>query len=189
MLKPRAVTTHRHRMGRAHGSVSHERLQNRLHEAVLRVADQPFAVRPEIGQSALAVPDGDGWARRDSIRARHTAKGFDRAQAGRQPSLRARLLYGVEIDAAVGGKPGHQFAQMFLIADVAGAGRVPEMHDPNAPWAGHVFGQTQTVSGKKNGSVTERPDVSALKPPESQPKGRCTQDGDQRDCNSTASGE
>ena len=78
--------------------------------------------------------------------------------------MSARLLDRVEIHAIGAREMLHELAQVFLIADVAGAGRVPEMHDPDTARSGQRWRQAQNIAGKQRRLITERTDVSALKP-------------------------
>ena len=161
---PRAIAADRHGVSGADRAIAFERLKNRLDKAVLRIADQPFAVRPEIRQFALMVPDRDRRAGGDPFGTRQTAKGFDRTQGGRQLSVGARLLDRIEVHAIGARELIHELGQVFLIADIAGAGRVPEMHDPDTSRSGQRWRQAQNITGKQRRLITERTDVSALKP-------------------------
>lgn len=62
---PRTITTHRHRMGRIDRPTSAQCLENRLDEAVARIAGQAFTVRAEVRQLAAAIPDRHRWAGRN----------------------------------------------------------------------------------------------------------------------------
>ena len=75
----------------------------------------------------------------------------------------------VEIHAAGARKMLHQFGQVLLITDVAGAGGVPEVHDPDTPRPREFCREVQHDTCKQRGFVTERADVSPLKPPIASP--------------------
>lgn len=66
---------------------------------------------------------------------------------------------------ALAGEAFDQLAEVLLVADVAGAGRVPEMHQADRPRPGQLGRQAQAVAGEQGGLLAERADVADLEPP------------------------
>ncbi|MCY1435078.1 hypothetical protein D9M71_511580 [compost metagenome] len=96
-------------------------------------------------------------------------QGFEGAQVGRQCAAGARLLHGIE-NHALRGKALDQLAQVLLVANVAGAGRVPEMYQADRPRPGQLWWQAKAVAGKKRGLVIERAQVTPLEPVVGEPE-------------------
>ena len=160
---PRAITTHRQSVDGIHRTILAQGLQDRLDKAVAGVAGQAFAVGAEVRQFAAAVPDRYGGAGGDLLGAWEEFEGFEVAQGAGQLALAAGLLHRVELHA-LWPVVLEQFGEVLLITDVAGAGRVPEMHHANRPGAGQVLGKAQGVTGKHRRVRTEGPQVASLEP-------------------------
>lgn len=77
--------------------------------------------------------------------------------------MAAGLLYCVELDA-LRYVFIDQFGKVLLVADVARARRVPEMHQADRAGAGQVGGQAQGVAGKYRGVLAEGSQETALEP-------------------------
>lgn len=104
-----------------------EGLQDRLDEAVAGIAREPLAVGPEIRKFAASIPDSDGRRGRYLLGTGQGVEGFHFAQVVGQLAVAAGLLQGVEL-YALGRVVLDQLAQVLLVADIARAGRVPEVH-------------------------------------------------------------
>lgn len=57
----------------------------------------------------------------------------------------------------------YQVAQVLLVADIARARRVPEMHHPDRAGAGQLGRQLQLAAVEQRGLVVERAQVAGLK--------------------------
>ncbi|MCY1403761.1 hypothetical protein D9M71_189520 [compost metagenome] len=90
-------------------------------------------------------------------------QGFKSAEVGRQPAVSPWFLHGIE-GHAVRGEVFDQLAQMLLVANVAGAGRVPEMHQADRARPGEFGRQAEPVTGKQRSLVVERAHVTPLEP-------------------------
>ena len=179
---PRAITPHRQGINGIHRTILAQRLQNRFDEAVAGVAGQAFAVGAEVGEFAAAVPDGDGRAGGDLGGAGEDVEGFQATEGVGQLALAAGFLHGEELHA-LGAVVFEQFGEVLLVADVARAGRVPEVHDADRAGAGEVVGQAQRIAGKYGGVLAEGAQVAALEPVVGRPQhagaDQCDQGGKQ----------
>jgi len=175
---PRAVATNRQRMSRIDRAIITQRLQDRFDKTVAGVARQAFAVRAEVRQSAAAVPDRHGRAGGNLFGAGQHRDGFKIAQGGGQLAVAAGLLHRKEFHAP-GAELFDHLGQVLLVADVAWAGGIPEVHQTDIAGAGEVVGQAQRVTGKYRSVFAERPQVAALKPVVCGPQHAGTHDGEQ----------
>lgn len=78
--------------------------------------------------------------------------------------MSAWFLNGIKVHAIGAREMLYELAEVFLIANVARAGRVPEMHDPDTPRSSQRWRQAQDIAGEQRRLITERADVSTLKP-------------------------
>ena len=175
---PRAVATHRQRMSRIDRAIITQRLQDRFDKTVAGVARQAFAVRAEVRQFAAAVPDRHGRARGNLFGAGQHRDGFEIAEGGGQLAVAAGLLHREEFHAP-GAELFDHLGQVLLVADVAWAGGIPEVHQTDIAGAGEVVGQAQRVAGEHRGVFAESPQVAALKPVVRGPQHAGTHDGEQ----------
>ena len=160
---PRAITPHRQGVGGIDRTILAQCLQNRLNEAVAGVTSQAFTVGAEVGEFAAAVPDGDRRAGGDLGGAGEDVEGFQAAEGAGQLALAAGFLHGEELHA-LWAVEFEQFGKVLLVADVARAGLVPEVHDADRAGTGEVVGQAQRIAGKYRGVLAEGAQVAALEP-------------------------
>ena len=78
-------------------------------------------------------------------------------------TLAAGFLHGIKLNA-LRYILIDQFGKVLLVANVARARRVPEVHQADRARAGQVGGQAQRVAGKHRGVLTEGPQETALEP-------------------------
>ena len=165
-------------MGCIDRSTAAQRFENRLDEAVARVAGQAFAVGAEVRQFAAAIPDRHGRAGGNLAGAGECREGFQVAQRGRQPTLAAGFLDRIKLDPL-----RHifidQLGKVLLVADVARARRVPEMHQAYRARAGQIGRQAQRVAGKHRGVLAESPQETALEPVVGHPQDDGASEGEQ----------
>ncbi|MNI38193.1 hypothetical protein D3C73_923250 [compost metagenome] len=77
--------------------------------------------------------------------------------------MAAWFLHGIKLHA-LGLIEFNQFAEVLLVADVARAGWVPEVHESDGAGAGEVVGQAQRITGEHRRMLAECPQVAPLKP-------------------------
>ncbi|MNN08918.1 hypothetical protein D3C81_1217860 [compost metagenome] len=75
--------------------------------------------------------------------------------------MAAGFLQHMEADA-VACEVADQVRQVLLIADIARAGRVPEVHHTDRAGAGQLEGQAQLAAVEQGGLVVERAQVAGL---------------------------
>lgn len=92
--------------------------------------------------------------------------------------MAAGLLHREEFHA-LGAELFDHLGQVLLVADVAWAGRVPEVHQTDVAGASEVGGQAQRVAGKHRRVFAESPQVAALKPVVCGPQHAGANDGEQ----------
>ncbi|MNT72002.1 hypothetical protein D3C72_2105600 [compost metagenome] len=85
-------------------------------------------------------------------------------------ALATGFLHRVE-GHALGGEALDQLGQVLLVASVAGAGRVPEVHQADRPLTGEVLRQAQVLAGEDRGPVVEGADVARFVPAQGQQDG------------------
>ena len=105
-------------------------LQNRFDKAVARVAGSPFTVRPDVSQFTAAVPDRDGRTGAQMFCAVDIGQRFEGTQADGQLAVCAGSLNGIKLDT-LWRVVGDQLTQVLVVAHIARATRVPEVHDAN----------------------------------------------------------
>ncbi|MCY1453929.1 hypothetical protein D9M71_709550 [compost metagenome] len=81
---------------------------------------------------------------------------------------------------ALAGELAEQFGQVLLVADVARAGRVPEMHQADRAGAGDGVRQLQAIAGKQRRLVVEGTQVATLEAVVRPPQARGAQCGDKQ---------
>src|SRR5690606_20802645 len=178
LVPPAAEAAHRQVAVRPHRAAGHQRLEDRLDEAVGRGTQGTLAVGAEVGQPALLVPDRHRRAGRQTLAAGQAGQRLQGLQVVRQAPLAAGPAHGVELHAAAGTGP-HQLAKVLLVADVARAGRVPEVHQADRAGPGQLRRQAQLVAHEQLGALLERADVARLEPPEGGQHGAQPEGGDE----------
>ncbi|MNC36287.1 hypothetical protein D3C75_848010 [compost metagenome] len=132
-----------------------QRQQYRFDKTVARVTGRPLAVRTEVGQLALTIPDRYARAGRQVFGTGQFSQWLEGAERTWQLSTAAGLLYYIERHP-LWSEMLDQFRQVLLVADVARAGRVPEVHQADRPGPGDLGRQLQPVAGEQCGLVIER---------------------------------
>src|SRR5690606_20478449 len=144
-LLPVAKAGYRQRVGGAHCAAGEYRVEDGLDEAVIRAAHRTLAVGADIDQLATLVPDTYCRTGGELLGTFEIVQWFQRGQRFRQAAVAAGFAHLVELHR-LALEALEQFFQMLLVADVAGAARVPDVYEAHRPRALQFGGHTQPVA-------------------------------------------
>ncbi len=167
-------------MGGAHLATGQHGFEDGFDETVVRAAHGALAVGADVDQFAALVPDAyrrAGWQLFGADQARQRLQGLERR---RQSAGAARPAHFMEAhrlpDEAL-----EQLLQVLLVAHVAGATRIPEVHETHGPRSLQLERQLQRIAGKQLRPLAlEGAQVARLEPLEGGEHGTGPEQDDQR---------